>query len=69
MVGMDQDMMQKTLSCKNKSEAAKNMMLFSFLFLVVVFLFLCLGVLLYIYAGETGITIPKRQMTCILLLL
>ncbi|MDD4107523.1 MAG: hypothetical protein PHH93_02260 [Prolixibacteraceae bacterium] len=43
MVGMDQDMMQKTLSCKNKSEAAKNMMLFSFLFLVVVFLFFMPG--------------------------
>jgi len=61
MVGMDQDMMQKTLSCKNKDEAAKNMVLFSFLFLAVVFLFLCLGVLLYIFAQETGIQIPEKS--------
>jgi SSS family transporter len=61
MVGMDQDMMQKTLSCKNKNEAAKNMVLFSFLFLAVVFLFLCLGVLLYIFAREKGIQIPGKS--------
>jgi len=60
MVGMDQDMMQKTLSCKNKDEAAKNMFLFSFMFLAVVFLFLCLGVLLYVYALEAGIKIPEK---------
>lgn len=59
MVGMDQDMMQKNLTCKNKKEAQKNMMVFSFSFLVTVFLFLGLGVLLYIYARKSGIAIPE----------
>lgn len=60
MVGMDQDMMQKNLTCKNKKEAQKNMVVFSLLFLAAVFLFLCLGVLLYIFASETGIQIPEN---------
>lgn len=60
MVGMDQDMMQKNLTCKNKKEAQKNMIVFSLSFLAAVFLFLCLGVLLYIFAAETGITIPQN---------
>lgn len=60
MVGMDQDMMQKNLTCKNKKEAQKNMLVFSFSFLIAVFLFLCLGVLLYIFAGQTGIPIPAN---------
>lgn len=59
MVGMDQDMMQKNLTCKNIKEAQKNMLVFSFTFLVAVFLFLCLGAMLYIYAGENGIAIPQ----------
>lgn len=60
MVGMDQDMMQKNLTCKNKGEAQKNMIVFSFSFLVTVFLFLCLGVLLYIFANKMGISIPDK---------
>lgn len=60
MVGMDQDMMQKNLSCKNQKEAQKNMIVFSFSFLITVILFLSLGVLLYIYAQETGIAIPEK---------
>lgn len=60
MVGMDQDMMQKNLTCKNKKEAQKNMIVFSFSFLVTVFLFLCLGVLLYQYAENHGIAIPAK---------
>ncbi len=59
MVGMDQDMMQKNLTCKNKKEAQKNMIVFSLSFLAAVFLFLCLGVLLYIFAGQIGISIPE----------
>ena len=58
MVGMDQDMMQKNLTCKNKREAQKNMLVFSLAFLVTVFLFLCLGVLLIRYATEHQIAIP-----------
>lgn len=60
MVGMDQDMMQKNLTCKNKKEAQKNMIVFSLSFLAAVFLFLCLGVLLYVFASETGIQIPEN---------
>ncbi len=59
MVGMDQDMMQKNLTCKNKREAQKNMLVFSLSFLVTVFLFLCLGVMLYIFAEKNGVVIPE----------
>ena len=59
MVGMDQDMMQKNLTCKNKREAQKNMVVFSMAFLVTVFLFLSLGVLLIRYAAEHQITVPE----------
>jgi SSS family transporter len=59
MVGMDQDMMQKNLTCKNKREAQKNMLVFSFSFLITVFLFLSLGVMLYIFAAKNGISIPE----------
>ena len=60
MVGMDQDMMQKNLTCKNKKEAQKNMIVFSFSFLISVVLFLCLGVMLYIFAEKNGIAIPEK---------
>ncbi|PIF06215.1 MAG: sodium:solute symporter [Draconibacterium sp.] len=60
MVGMDQDMMQKNLTCRNKKEAQKNMVVFSFAFLATVFLFLCLGVLLYDFARLSGISIPAK---------
>lgn len=59
MVGMDQDMMQKNLTCKNKREAQKNMVVFSMAFLVTVFLFLSLGVLLIRYAAEHQIAVPE----------
>lgn len=55
MVGLDQDMMQKNLTCKNLKEAQKNMVVFSFAFLVTVVLFLSLGALLYLYASSKGI--------------
>lgn len=61
MVGMDQDMMQKNLTCKNQKDAQKNMLVFSVSFLVVVFMFLCLGALLYIYANKNGISIPANS--------
>lgn len=60
MVGMDQDMMQKNLTCKNKWEAQKNMLVFSLSFLFTVVLFLSLGVMLYIFAREHGISIPEN---------
>ncbi|HKI90475.1 MAG TPA: sodium:solute symporter, partial [Draconibacterium sp.] len=60
IVGMDQDMMQKNLSCRNIQEAKKNMVVFSFAFLATVFLFLSLGVLLYSFANSSGIKIPEK---------
>lgn len=61
MVGMDQDMMQKNLTCKNRKDAQKNMFVFSISFLFTVFMFLCLGVLLYIYANNNGMPIPGNS--------
>lgn len=58
ITGMDQDMMQKNLTCKNKFEAQKNMIVFSFMFVFTVILFLGLGVLLYIFAQSKGIAVP-----------
>jgi len=60
MTGLDQDMMQKNISCKNVGEAKKNMITFSIVLVFVNLVFLALGALLYIYAGEKGIDIPKR---------
>jgi Na+/proline symporter len=61
MFGMDQDMMQKNLTCKTKKEAQINMVVFSLSFLISVFLFLCLGALLYIFAADKGIAIPQKS--------
>jgi SSS family transporter len=58
MTGLDQDMMQKNLSCRNLKDAQKNMVVFSFVLVVVTGLFMLLGALLYIYANREGITIP-----------
>ena len=55
MTGLDQDMMQKNLSCKNLKEAQKNVVSYGFAFLPVNLLFLALGVLLYQYAAGLGI--------------
>ena len=54
MTGLDQDMMQKNLSCKNLKEAQKNVVSYGFAFLPVNLLFLALGVLLYQYAANLG---------------
>lgn len=55
MTGLDQDMMQKNLSCVNIGEAKKNMIWFSVVLFFVNIVFLGLGALLYIYAGQMGI--------------
>ena len=54
MTGLDQDMMQKNLTCKSLRDAQKNVMTSSFLFIVVNILFLCLGAALIAYANQTG---------------
>jgi SSS family transporter len=60
MTGMDQDLMQKNLSCKNIGEAQKNMFSFCVVLVVVNLLFLTLGALLYIYANSKGVAIPAK---------
>ncbi|MCO6500708.1 MAG: sodium:solute symporter [Vicingus serpentipes] len=60
MTGLDQDMMQKNLSCKNIKEGQKNMFSFSLVLIVVNVIFLVLGALLFIYANKNGITIPEK---------
>lgn len=63
MVGLDQDLMQKNLSCKNIGEAQKNMFTFTGVFVVINVFFLSVGALLYIYAGKNGIAIPLDLVT------
>ena len=58
MTGLDQDMMQKNLSCKSLKDAQKNMLSFSIVLTLVTFLFLLLGALLFIYAKRNNIEIP-----------
>ncbi|NVJ63839.1 MAG: sodium:solute symporter [Flavobacteriaceae bacterium] len=58
MTGLDQDMMQKNLSCKNIKDAQKNMISMSISLVVVTFIFMLLGALLFIYAEKNNIGIP-----------
>jgi Na+/proline symporter len=60
MTGLDQDLMQKNLTCKNIGEAQKNMFWFTAVLVVVNFLFLSLGALLYVYANAKGIAPTAR---------
>ena len=54
--GLDQDMMQRALSCKDHRDSQKNLLVSTVLQTVVIFLFLCLGVLMYQFAAATGIS-------------
>jgi solute:Na+ symporter, SSS family len=58
MTGLDQDMMQKNLSCRNLKDAQKNMITLSWILIPVNLLFLFLGAILFLYAGQQGIPIP-----------
>lgn len=58
MTGLDQDMMQKNLTCKNTKEAQWNVMTLGFVLILVNFVFLVLGALLFIYAEKFGIATP-----------
>ncbi len=60
MTGLDQDMMQKNLTCRNIGDAQKNMFWFTIILVIVNFLILSLGVLLYQYAEVNNIAIPAR---------
>lgn len=63
MVGLDQDLMQKNLSCKNIGEAQKNMFTFTGIFVVINIFFLSVGALLYLYAEKNGISAPMDAVT------
>ncbi|WP_337668181.1 sodium:solute symporter [Prevotella sp.] len=58
MTGLDQDMMQKNLTCKTLRDAQKDMCVGGFFFVPVNFLFLALGVLLMMLAAKEGMAIP-----------
>lgn len=58
MTGMDQEIMQKNLTCKNLGEAQKNMFWFSLTLVVVNVLFLALGALLYLYSSANHLAVP-----------
>lgn len=60
MTGLDQDMMQKNLSCRNLRDAQKNMYSFTTILVITNFLFLLLGGALYVYAFETGAELPVQ---------
>ena len=60
MTGLDQDLMQKNLTCKSIGEAQKNMFWFYWVLLFINILFLSLGALLYIYAQANQIAIPTK---------
>jgi Na+/proline symporter len=60
MTGLDQEMMQKNLSCRSLRDAKKNMFSFSFVLVMVNLMFLMLGAVLFIFAGSKGMEIPAR---------
>ena len=62
MTGLDQDMMQKNLSCKNLKSAQTNMVTFSVLLVFINLIFLALGALLFMYASQKGIEIPFEMV-------
>ncbi|MBR2051568.1 MAG: sodium:solute symporter [Bacteroidales bacterium] len=61
MTGLDQDMMQKNLTCKSLRDAQKNVMTSSFFFVLVNILFMSLGAALIYYAQETGFQLPTNE--------
>jgi Na+/proline symporter len=61
MTGMDQDMMQKNLTCRTLKDSQKNMFWMSFSLIPINLIFLLLGAALYIYAASTGMTLPEKS--------
>ena len=59
MTGLDQDMMQKNLSCRNLKESRRNVLSYGVAFIPVNLLFLALGVLLFDFAAGRGISVAK----------
>lgn len=61
MTGLDQNMMQKNLSCRSLADAQKNIRWFSLVMVIVNVFFLSLGVLLYTYANAKGVTVARTD--------
>lgn len=61
MTGLDQDMMQKNLTCKSLKDAQKNVMTSSFFFVLVNVLFMSLGAALIYYVQEVGLLLPVNE--------
>lgn len=61
MTGLDQEMMQKNLSCRNLKDAQKNMFTFSGILVFVNFLFLVLGAFLLVFAQSKGVTVASTD--------
>jgi Na+/proline symporter len=61
MTGLDQNMMQKNLTCKSLGESQKNLFWFSIIMLITNLFFLSLGVLLYYFAEQKGISLPLKS--------
>lgn len=61
MTGLDQDMMQRNMSCPTPRDSQKNIVLTAVCQIFVIFLFLVLGVLLYAYAGRSGLELPAKS--------
>lgn len=61
MTGLDQDLMQRNLSCATPRDSQKNIWLTAVSQIVVIQLFLVLGVLLYLYADRTGMVLPAKS--------
>ncbi len=62
MTGLDQDMMQKNLTCRNLKDAQKNMFWYTVVLIIVNFFFLALGVLLTEFASKYGIDAHKDEL-------
>lgn len=62
MTGLDQDMMQKNLSCKNLKDAQKNMISLGLTLIPINLLFITLGALMYVYADLIGIQVPTMEV-------
>lgn len=63
MTGLDQDMMQKNLSCRNIGDAKKNMLSMATVLVIVNLLFLALGALLFLYSEAQDVAIPMSGET------
>jgi len=61
MTGLDQDMMQKNLTCRNIGDAQKNMFWFTIILVFVNLLFLGLGVMLYLFVETQGLAFPEKS--------